>query len=669
MLNRRTSRWLKFYTNCRLLCTINNRKGTYNPNETFDYKMSKNTGTPPQAFQSVLDQGYTPTSKALEKVIIYLAKIKRTDLAIEWLTKIQDFDIFPKTKLFNPVLQLLEAEEAKNFFNNMIDQGILPDITTYNILIKKYIQSKDINSANALINEILNQGYSPNLITMYILMSEYAKQSNYDEIDKILVLIKHFRIKLDTKFLDTLVEKIENIQKSYEYFEKIFEEEGIYLSYVMYGRFLERIIKNPTLENQKISIKLIKKMGEVGKSPPQKIIEELLIHCHDFDEIKTQLINELNEFPKKYFLPHYNKQLQNLLQQKKYEICLQTFKDLCKQKFIPTRFTFSIIMKCFTSKNDLDGAFQLLDQMEEKGFHSNKFVINILLEGLSNDKEKSHVMKEIICKYNDDFSFDSFSLNSLISSALKTSSFWDASKILFENNPFNAIPNGITYNLFVMNIINVKNNKNFIPISKTEKRNQLDWIFNQIFNKTTLKIDSLLYSNLLRAICILKSWDKLNILIKNLKKDKIEINEFMARSLLNAFIQSNDYDNSFYYFKVMVNKRFSIPLWICEPLIKLFVFERRTNDIFYILDTLKSSHLITVDYDFIKKMVQFLSDSKEYDITRKFLFTFADQIPLYLDVLVMRLIHDWRTAGKDDEVAKLLQYMNSVSANPPKPIN
>ncbi|CAH9107982.1 unnamed protein product [Cuscuta europaea] len=135
---------------------------------------------------------YKPNAGVYIKLIVMLGKCKQPEKAQSLFQMMIDegcavnqeaytalLSAYSRTALFNDAFSLLE--EMKNTPNCQ------PDVFTYTVLIKSYLQVYDFGKVRVLLSEMEIEGIKPNTVTYNILIDAYGKAKRFTEMESVLV--------------------------------------------------------------------------------------------------------------------------------------------------------------------------------------------------------------------------------------------------------------------------------------------------------------------------------------------------------------------------------------------------------------------------------------------------------------------------------------------------
>uniref|UniRef100_A0A2N9I1F4 Pentacotripeptide-repeat region of PRORP domain-containing protein n=1 Tax=Fagus sylvatica TaxID=28930 RepID=A0A2N9I1F4_FAGSY len=137
-------------------------------------------------------------------------------------------------------------------------------------------------------------------------------------------------------------------------------------------------------KNEGLSIKQEEKNLDFDKKTSRFQVQELV------DKISALPSTERTEFLSAYLkdgdfgtISEVNDVLMALFMAEESDLALKLFSDLSCYELEPDSWTFSIVLRCYCKKNNLDEAKQVLEHMvEEKGFQPDVVTITILINAL-----------------------------------------------------------------------------------------------------------------------------------------------------------------------------------------------------------------------------------------------------------------------------------------------
>ncbi|XP_061349838.1 pentatricopeptide repeat-containing protein At5g64320, mitochondrial-like [Gastrolobium bilobum] len=97
---------------------------------------------------------------------------------------------------------------------------------------------------------------------------------------------------------------------------------------------------------------------------------------------KTEMLQNLEKDAEFQTISDFNHLLMALVIAQEPDVCLRIFKKLPSFQLVPDCCTYSIMIRCYCEKNDMDEAKRALDTILEKGFLPNDATITVLINSL-----------------------------------------------------------------------------------------------------------------------------------------------------------------------------------------------------------------------------------------------------------------------------------------------
>ncbi|KAI4331820.1 hypothetical protein L6164_016775 [Bauhinia variegata] len=152
-------------------------------------------------FHTLLLGGGRSSVNALIVDMLTLAYVRNLELcsAYEAFKRAQDYGF----KLSINSCGMME--EAFALRNSMLDEGIFPDVSTYNCLIAGLCRNENIRVAKELLNEMEDKGLRADLITYNILIGGWCKLKESRQAEKLLTEMFNMGVKPNHVTYNTLM--------------------------------------------------------------------------------------------------------------------------------------------------------------------------------------------------------------------------------------------------------------------------------------------------------------------------------------------------------------------------------------------------------------------------------------------------------------------------------
>ncbi|XP_016168078.1 pentatricopeptide repeat-containing protein At5g16640, mitochondrial-like [Arachis ipaensis] len=83
-------------------------------------------------------------------------------------------------------VMILRVDEAKNLFYMVIERGVVPDVWSYNILIKGYCKINKVDEAKNLMKDMFRKNIVPNIVTYNSLVDGLCKAGRISSVREIV---------------------------------------------------------------------------------------------------------------------------------------------------------------------------------------------------------------------------------------------------------------------------------------------------------------------------------------------------------------------------------------------------------------------------------------------------------------------------------------------------
>lgn len=158
---------------------------------------------------------YIADNGVYSKLISVMGKKGQTRMAMWLFSEMCNSGCRPDTSVYNALITAhLHARDkskalakALGYFNKM--KGIercMPNIVTYNILLRAFAQAQNVDQVNALFKELTESIVSPDIFTFNGVMDAYGKHGMIKEMESVLSRMKSNQCKPDAITFNILID-------------------------------------------------------------------------------------------------------------------------------------------------------------------------------------------------------------------------------------------------------------------------------------------------------------------------------------------------------------------------------------------------------------------------------------------------------------------------------
>ncbi|GMH15793.1 hypothetical protein Nepgr_017634 [Nepenthes gracilis] len=237
---------------------------------------------------------------------------------------------------FEQMDQLVVKRDVKSLnallFACILKYDILPDLDTYNWVIKAFCESGNSSSGFSIIAEMDRNGCVPNATTFGTLIAGFYKEEKLEDVGKVLNLMDEHGIMPELGTYNIRIQSLCKLRRSYEAKSLVdgMLSRGMKPNSVSYSHLIHGFCKEGNLEEAK---KLFKSMVSRGLIPDSQ--------CY---------------FTLVYFLCHGGD----------YETALQVCKESMEKKWVPNFTVMKSLVEGLVSISMVDEARELIRQIKKK---------------------------------------------------------------------------------------------------------------------------------------------------------------------------------------------------------------------------------------------------------------------------------------------------------------
>ncbi|KAF9626148.1 hypothetical protein IFM89_031275 [Coptis chinensis] len=268
---------------------------------------------------------------------------------------------------------------ASDLFNEMLGEGICPDITTFNKLIHTLCKKGHVRESDKLLNKILKRGVSPNLFTFNIFIQGLCKENKNKEAFRLLDCMTRGGLSPDVVTYNTLISGLCRISKVVEaesYLHKMVNR-GYQPDDFTYNTIIDGYCRVGSVQN---ACEILKDAVFKGFVPDQITYVSLINGlCQEGDiDRAMEVFNEATVNGTKPNIVVYNSVIKGLCQQGLILQALNLLDEMFENGCSPNMWTYNIVINGlyavsfgtvihgFCESGDVEGAYKLFMKMEQQ---------------------------------------------------------------------------------------------------------------------------------------------------------------------------------------------------------------------------------------------------------------------------------------------------------------
>ncbi|XP_038896391.1 LOW QUALITY PROTEIN: pentatricopeptide repeat-containing protein At3g22470, mitochondrial-like [Benincasa hispida] len=263
-----------------------------------------------------------------------------------------------------------------------------PNVICYHIIIDglcKFCCSGNWKEAKRLLNEMVDQGVQPNVVTFNVLIDMFCKAGKVIKAKELLELMTHRGTLPDLFTYNSLIEGfclVGDLNGANELFVSM-PSKGCEPDVISYTVLINGYCKSLKVEE---AMKLYNGMLQVGKRPDVKTYGALLTGL--FLAGKVGDAKKLFGVIKAYGIPEAGK----------LETAWEQFEKLSQEGLQPDVVTYSIMIHGFCKGGQVDKANILFQKMKENGCTPNIITYSTLLCGFCESNKSDEVVQQMVQK-------------------------------------------------------------------------------------------------------------------------------------------------------------------------------------------------------------------------------------------------------------------------------
>ncbi|ORX94081.1 hypothetical protein K493DRAFT_302265 [Basidiobolus meristosporus CBS 931.73] len=291
-------------------------------------------------------------------------------------------------RTFNALLKASKIHQdpvgLTQFYREMIDSGIGPDVVTFNTLISAYSKLNDIAKVEQIYKEMRERKVWPDRITFNTLIKAFAGVSQVDRAMEVYRIMQRKGVPPDAVTYNSLIDTFMR-QKNFEASIGIYKsmiKRGVQPTVVTYTTLIHGCVKDSKLAQ---AHQLYKEMSSHGIAPNAVTFSTLINgfiqgdQIHAANTIYQDMVNRRICPDTVIFTNLIHGHVKNCKMSK----AMQVFRDMSHLGCPPSIVTYSILINGFVKSYDMKQAAMLYKDLVAAGLHPTAVTLNTLLSGYS----------------------------------------------------------------------------------------------------------------------------------------------------------------------------------------------------------------------------------------------------------------------------------------------
>ncbi|XP_027367965.1 pentatricopeptide repeat-containing protein At4g39620, chloroplastic isoform X2 [Abrus precatorius] len=325
---------------------------------------------------------YIADNGIYSKLISIMGRKGQIRMAMWLFSEMRNTGCRPDTSVYNAVItaHLHSSDKTKalskaiSYFEKMkATQRCKPNIVTYNILLRAFAHSRNVDQVNSLFKDLDESIVSPDIYTFNGVMDAYGKNGMIREMESVLARMKSSQCKPDLITFNLLIDSYGKKQQ-FDKMEQVFKSLLRSKEKPTLPTFNSMILNYGRARLRDKAENVFKKMTDMGYTP-SFITHESLIYMYGFCDCISraiELFDGLVQSKSQIKVSTLNAMLDvyciNGLPQEAYSL----FERARSIQVCPHSSTYKLLYKAYTKANQKELLDKLLKHMDKDGIIPNK---------------------------------------------------------------------------------------------------------------------------------------------------------------------------------------------------------------------------------------------------------------------------------------------------------
>ncbi|KAK4424183.1 Pentatricopeptide repeat-containing protein [Sesamum alatum] len=381
-------------------------------------------------------QACNSSSAVFDLMVKAFSSLKLIDRALNIMNLAKCHGFMPSVLSYNSVLEAIirssargYVESARSVYFEMIDNGISPNVFTYNILIRGLCANKEMDKGLGFLEEMEKKGCLPNVVTYNTLIDAYCKMGNMNEAYALLKLMWEKDLEPNVITYNVIINGLcrEGRMKETNKAFKEMKAKGLVPDEITYntlvngyckeGNFHQALVLHAEMVRNGLSpnvvtyTSLINSMCKArnlhrameffdqmqirGLTPNEKTYTTLIdgFSQQGFVDEANKLLGEMISRGFSPSIVTYNALINGHCVSGRIDNGLQVIQNMTAKGVHPDVVSYSTIISGFCRNFDLDKAFLMKEEMIEKGILPDAITYSSLIQGLCEQRRLTEACK------------------------------------------------------------------------------------------------------------------------------------------------------------------------------------------------------------------------------------------------------------------------------------
>nr|GMC60157.1 pentatricopeptide repeat-containing protein At4g39620, chloroplastic [Ipomoea batatas] len=326
---------------------------------------------------------YIADNGVYSKLISVMGRKGQTRMAMWLFSEMRNSGCRPDTSVYNSLISahLHSKDKAKalakavGYFDKMKGmERCMPNVVTYNILLRAFAQARDVEKVNDLFKDLEESVVTPDIFTFNGVMDAYGKNGMIKEMESVLTRMKRYKLKPDVITFNLLVDAYGRKQE-FEKMEQVFKSLLRSKEKPTNPTFNSMITNYGKARLRDKAEGIFQKMTDMGYKPSYITYECLIMTYGRCDSVSRarDIFDEMVETEKEKKVSTLNSMLDVYCMNGLTMEAQMLFESIHHSKIFPIdSSTYKLLYKAYT-KADMKGLVEkLLKYMDGDGIIPNK---------------------------------------------------------------------------------------------------------------------------------------------------------------------------------------------------------------------------------------------------------------------------------------------------------
>ncbi|KAF8925357.1 hypothetical protein BGZ58_000874 [Dissophora ornata] len=321
-----------------------------------------------------------------------LARVNQVDAMLKCLEELKadhSGQLHLTTKAYDTVLETYikhkDTASAMRIFQEMQDQGISPQLTTFNILLQGHLENKDARATQHVLESLLLTDIRPDIYTFNLLMSGYLKLGDIELVNGFYKGLGEYGLVPNSKTYRILMKthlRQGEVGKVVDLFCKLKDSPKAELNPGPedYRVLIQALASHGRMPD---ALRVLREMTETAKVPVTTPIYNVVLNQYARDgqvEKARGILDRIISEKLPLIDGSINPLIRAYLAQKDLDKVEEMMQIMDRHGLQPSRTTYNIMINSTRNSGSLSGAMEIYDRMLSAGVDPDVWTYNTLLD-------------------------------------------------------------------------------------------------------------------------------------------------------------------------------------------------------------------------------------------------------------------------------------------------